>query len=279
MRFVITIVVGAMLLTSGTSVADSGSNNVAATKTEATKIREQISKQSPDDISVTMAASVQEQINRLPPTRKKHIKEASKVGAYFMQMHLFGLACDWTSPYWDEDMGEVVAMGSQEWNDKVCSKIEPPEISGYEPNSRATRAMCPQVTLSAFQFKDGGVSLTYQMIKAGVIVLGTEYNAFISQGSGETEPIIVAVNANNRVYEMIPKDQNLEIVYSRKLNGMKWDVADTGEYLQHSDPSGELAPRGMVKVIGKSRELIKAKYDRYKMLIDKIEQQVAQVCK
>jgi hypothetical protein len=265
------IFLGAMLVASHVCLADTETHRVNEANSkeayEVTDVRKQIGKQSPDDIKVTIASDIQAKLDKLSLQKKGRVEGAIKNGALFMQLYLFGLACDTTSPYWDEDMGDVVAMNSADWNYEVCKKFEPQKVLGYGPISRATRLVCSKVILSDFQIEDGAVSLSYQTTSLGAVILGTEYEAFISPDSGEGGQISITVNADDRVFKVVQTDKTDQNAYSRTLNGMKWDVANTDEYLKHPVP-----------VIGKSITSIDARNRRYKTLIKQIEHQAGLVC-
>lgn len=196
------------------------------------------------------------------------VEKALKTGNEFMQKHLFGVACDWTSPYWDDFMSNIVAFDNYGWNDEFCSKIKQPKVTGYGPTGRSVRLVCSSALLTDLQRNRGETVLTYQTIDLGRTIDASETEAYDPQGAGEKKTITIKLNHDNRVYAALPQDYDLWVSHNRILNGLKWEVADTDQYLGH-----------LASVYEKPKASIKAKNIRYKKLIGEIEQQAAQVCK
>lgn len=242
--FVKIILLGAVLFASRISVADSG-----------------LGKDIP--ITVTIASSVQEQISKLPAEEKKRADKALKVGAAFMQQYLDGLVCDTENQFWDEEVGGLVAKDSYNWGEVFCGQ----ETANWNQKDRPQ--VCSQSSLIALQFEKGGVSLKYQTVQLGTLSYESSGpHEFKPQGSGKTRQLIMMINADNRVSDITPKGWPDEIAYGRSLNDMKFDVANTEKFLIHPTP-----------IVGETMASIKVKYDRYKKLIEQIEQQAAQECK
>lgn len=255
------ILLCALLIASHVSIAD-------AEELGSKDVREQIAKQSPGDIQVVIAQGIQEKLSNFPLHKKKHVEAVIKNGALFMQLYLFGFACDTTSPYWNEDMGELVAMDSTDWEDEVCRKYAPQKVAGYGPVSNATRLVCSKVVMSDFLVEDEAVTLSFYTTSLGAVILGTEYEAFNLSGFGEGGLITVSVNSDDHIFKVWQTDKVSQEVFSRALNSMKWSVAYTDEYLKQPVP-----------IIGKSIADIETRNRRYKTLISQIEHQADLACK
>ena len=235
--FVNIVLLGAMLFASQLSVADSG-----------------LSEDVP--ITVTVAAKVQEQINKLTPLEKNRVEEVIKVGASFMQQYLDGLVCDTENQFWDEEVGRVVAKDSYEWGVTFCSQENAVGKKRNRPQA------CSQTSLIALKLENGDAILRYRTIQLGTLNYDSSGpNEFNSQGAGNIEQLIIMVNSDNRVYDIAPKGEPDEIAYGRFISEAKF-------FLKFPHGGGMDTP-----------ETLKARGIRYKILIKQMEQHASHVCK
>lgn len=197
----------------------------------------------PIPYTITISTNVQEKTNKLSSVDKKHAGEAIKVGAAFMKQYLDQMVCNMENPDWEGQVGGLVAA---EWvNQTTCAEIRGQVVTGYgyDNDSLAVRELCSQALLIDIKFEHDSMYLTYEMTKVGAFIGIHEGRliAFNSEGSGQKEKIVIALNADVKVYKMIPPDSNQE-------RGYGWDL-------------GNLV------------------YPRYKELYKQFKQEIEQVCK
>lgn len=212
-------------------------------------------------ISVKMASSIQAKIAKQNLADMNRIKEAIKVGDDFMQQYLDGFAC-YLSPDWDLQISKLVEDTEQ--IEHICSQIKVPKLSDSNRTYSVRRELCSQAYLNDFNFENGGVSLTYQMIKLGT----TTYlppgalHTFNSEDSGKTEQITVSISSHNKVSNFVPEDGKEERMHTITLS----EVKSYDGLLPDGSPA-------------KLSENEKDRVNRYKTIANQIEQLAKQVCK
>lgn len=219
-------------------------------------------------IQVTLRPGLVEEIRRMDELERLRVENGIQTGDQFANLFFEGVATEFSredSAAWAR-IGLLVDASDEEWQE-LSSLRNPAKIGGVEldVHSSGVLLVCPQITMSSIESLAEQLTLTYHATIMGGLSLPSKVidDAFYPDLTKQTYKLILYLNEHSRVTKFSAQNDESAHVYLRWIKMFKENIQNPDRHRVHGETDIDF------------RSLVKRRQD----LVQKIEQQAAQICK